>query len=120
MATSSLDPASMSMEAADTQLFVPGDMHPTEGMQYAPGAVMVIARDANATLVQQDTYTHNYRGSSEDSVNKPVQCGENESDAKASTDGNEKQDSHASAEMQSTAQNNIVPFLLARIAEVIE
>lgn len=120
LATSSLDPASMSMEAADTQLFVPGDMRLTEGMQCAPGAVMIIARDTTAMLVQQDTYNNNYPGSSEDSVNKPVPCGKNESDAKASTDGNEKQDSHASAEMQSTAQNNIVPFLLARIAEVIE
>lgn len=110
----------MSMETADTQLFVPDEMHLTEGMQFAPGGVMVLARDTNAMLVQQDTYNDRSPGSSEDSVNKPVQCGENESNANASNDGNEKQESHASAEMQSTAQNNIVPFLLARIAEVIE
>lgn len=132
LATSSLDPASMPMVVADTLLFMAHDSHRTDSMHSNPGSVMVTARDDNSMLVQQDQAAgaQSVKGSSETNLDPAkFEVNEFKADEYLSTDAEQDVDSDADepagasadlAEMQTPVENNIVPFLLARIAQVLQ
>lgn len=129
LATSSLDPAAMSMEAADEALFTPDDI--VHSAFPNAGGVLAASRDRNTMLVQQDKAadTHDIEDGPEPNLDS-FEFEMNEFKANAYLTAADPQESNITdakanesadlAAMQAPAQNNIVPFLLARIAQALE
>lgn len=120
------------MEAADTALFVPDDIHRKDVPHPSCGGVLMMNRDDNAVMVEQENCTPTPKPVSETNLD-PLNFELNEFKANKHLSGDAQQaklllgdtdgtsDSPADfAAMQSHVKNNIVPFLLARIAQVLD